>query len=330
MTKVCKVRKSSRKTKSPFKLNEKVSNDPIILLSEPSSEDNFSETEDNTSETMSSSSTCASDCGFDDIISAYYSDDDAEEEDPNGNRAYLKIKGMLEGYLSDFASDEELEDNDNVRERGYIIEYRDDRNAANADDNTEDSANGDTDTNMNLNLNTVNPNSDEPRSLEDFVEMIEMLSQVLIMKYILKVLNYVRNLQLTTENEKVKKRIAGFFKYIESMPDTEIRRDCDDLRNDLIEFNGGRDLENFPQSGVILIDLIDGNNKGLSPDALSKLSSHKYTGPTQNKCCICMSDIESGDDIIHLKKCTHEYHATCIVSWLKISNQCPICRNVVN
>ena len=377
MTKICKVsvekpRKSSRTTKSPFKLsakeNESKFNDPIILLSDPLIENSekLHHNEINSLEESSNNS------DLDDFISAYCSDSEEEndkDQDPNGDVAYLKLKGVLEQFLRDSNIDSgesesgESDDishsdsgesySDDNREGGYIIEYREGNNESNPDDTgnmyTDDTGNmyfddtidmsvhrhNDKTTSSNIPSNTHN-NSENAESLRnpllielDFIEMIEELSQILIIKYILKVLGYVRNLQLKTLNENIKKRIVLFFKYINEMPDSEIRKDCEDLKNDLIELNEGEPLENFPQSGVILIDLIDGKNKGLSSEEISKLSSRKYTGPTQNKCSICFSDIEDSDDVINLKTCSHEYHATCLVSWLKISNQCPICRNVV-
>jgi hypothetical protein len=328
MTKNCKFsvekpRKSSRTTKSPFKLNEKEAkllfNDPIILVSDPSSESDdkasyFIEEETSYIDVLNNSS------DLDDFISAYYSDAEGEEgeegveevdKDPNGEASYLKLKRILETFLIDLTTD---------GEKDYIFNYR-----------AKDSGNI-MDVMQATNISEESSISSLLQLDSDFIEMIERFSQILIMKYILKVLNYLRNLQFITENENIKKRIAIFFKYIEDMPDSEIRKDCDDLRNDLVELNGGKekDLENFPQSGIILIDLI---NAGLSSEELSKLSSHKYkysVVTNQNKCCICMSDIEEGDDVINLIKCSHEYHATCIVSWLKISDKCPICREIVN
>jgi hypothetical protein len=344
MTKNCKVsvekpRKSSRTTKSPFKLNEKETklfDDPIILVSDPSSE-----AEDKASycieEGTSYIDVLNNSSDLDDFISAYYSDaeEKGEEEevdkDPNGEGSYLKLKGILETFLIDLTTDESgIEEDD--RERDYVFNYRAHMEEQGQTNNTGNKASVIQTTDSSNNRNNTNSPEEANSSLlleSDFIDMIERFSQILIMKYILKVLNYLRNLQLITENENIKKRIAIFFKYIEDMPDSEIRKDCDDLRKDLVELNGGKDLENFPQSGVILIDLIDGSNAGLSSEELSKLSSHKYSGFTnQDKCCICMSDIEEGDDVINLIKCSHEYHATCIVSWLKISDKCPICREI--
>lgn len=348
MTKVCKVstekpRKSSRSTKSPFKLseqeNESKFNDPIILLSDPSIENSEIAHYDETNSLEESSDNN----DIDDFISAYFSDSEEEKEidrDQNGDLAYLKLKGALEQFLQDSNIDSSEGDN---RERYYIIEYREDEDDNHPGKTDNDNMHFDVTSDRhhssssiipsNTHTRTSNDNTESLRSpllFElDFIEMIEENSQILIIKYILKFLDYVRNLQMTTLNDIIKKRIVLFFKYINEMPDSDIRKDCEDLKNDLIELNEGEPLENFPQSDVILIDLIDGKNIGLSYEEITTLSSQKYYGPTQNKCCICLNDIRDSEDVISLKKCSHEYHSTCLVSWLKISNQCPICKNVV-
>ena len=315
MTKIFKTRKSSRSTNSPFKLvktaeseskSKKTANDPIILLTDPSSEDEKAQetvnndNNDSTIDTTFTNLPIVDDCDIDDIISAYFSE--GEEEDPNGDFAYLKLKEFFGQILREW---NEEDDDDN----------------SNDDDDTQ---NSEYSARFTILL-------DNPLLLEiEFMEMIEDHSRALIIEYVVKVFDYVRNLQLTTSNEKIKKRIVEFFKYINGMPDSEVRSDCENLKIDLIALNQGRPLEDFPEIGVVLIDLIDGKRNGLSPEEIVRIPSHKYSGPSQNKCCICLSDVEEGEDVIKLDKCLHEFHATCLTSWLKISNQCPICRFVVN
>ncbi|GAA0166213.1 hypothetical protein LIER_21420 [Lithospermum erythrorhizon] len=45
-----------------------------------------------------------------------------------------------------------------------------------------------------------------------------------------------------------------------------------------------------------------------------------------NTCCICLSRLEGGSESRSLP-CTHEFHRTCIDSWLMVCRKtCPICR----
>lgn len=78
---------------------------------------------------------------------------------------------------------------------------------------------------------------------------------------------------------------------------------------------------------------------GLSPADISKLPRHIYRGQTQqekrakdpmHKCCICIAELGIGEELILLEKCSHRFHSECLGVWLKKSNQCPICRSIVN
>eukprot|EP01034_Spumella_vulgaris_P028668 gene28668-35567_t len=43
----------------------------------------------------------------------------------------------------------------------------------------------------------------------------------------------------------------------------------------------------------------------------------------QDKCCICMEEYSTGDEIKTLP-CLHMYHSHCIESWLRQSRNCPV------
>mmetsp|Transcript_57816 Transcript_57816/g.67474 ORF Transcript_57816/g.67474 Transcript_57816/m.67474 type:complete len:207 (-) Transcript_57816:160-780(-) len=49
-----------------------------------------------------------------------------------------------------------------------------------------------------------------------------------------------------------------------------------------------------------------------------------------NDCCgICLSDYECGDIIMHArddKCCNHEFHKSCLLTWLDRNDICPMCR----
>ncbi|GJX87101.1 zinc finger, RING/FYVE/PHD-type containing protein [Tanacetum coccineum] len=54
-----------------------------------------------------------------------------------------------------------------------------------------------------------------------------------------------------------------------------------------------------------------------------------YTFKSKNDreevCTICLDEFEIGE-IIRLLGCEHGYHPSCIKEWLKVKNECPICR----
>lgn len=43
----------------------------------------------------------------------------------------------------------------------------------------------------------------------------------------------------------------------------------------------------------------------------------------KNQCCICLEDLEQVSIMTH---CRHIFHNNCIISWLKVSYKCPLCR----
>ncbi|KAI9332193.1 hypothetical protein BDR26DRAFT_869451, partial [Obelidium mucronatum] len=44
-------------------------------------------------------------------------------------------------------------------------------------------------------------------------------------------------------------------------------------------------------------------------------------------CCpICLVDFAMGDSAMEFPGCTHSYHQTCLMEWLKVSRKCPTCR----
>jgi hypothetical protein len=45
-----------------------------------------------------------------------------------------------------------------------------------------------------------------------------------------------------------------------------------------------------------------------------------------DKCTICLSDFNEGEDVSTLPVCLHSFHQTCLAKWLSINSVCPICR----
>lgn len=49
--------------------------------------------------------------------------------------------------------------------------------------------------------------------------------------------------------------------------------------------------------------------------------------PESFSCSVCLQDVGEGEGSFTLT-CKHRFHASCIYTWLKINDKCPICRKV--
>ena len=47
-------------------------------------------------------------------------------------------------------------------------------------------------------------------------------------------------------------------------------------------------------------------------------------------CCICLSVMDNELLIHKIDECKHTFHSSCLIEWLRTSNQCPMCRNEKN
>jgi len=80
------------------------------------------------------------------------------------------------------------------------------------------------------------------------------------------------------------------------------------------------------------------SSRGLTASEISRNSeTYEIDGDQQpyitrggaQTCSICASEYELGDDIRRLNRCRHEFHETCIDTWLSRHNSCPVCRSAV-
>ncbi|KAK8583024.1 hypothetical protein V6N13_069788 [Hibiscus sabdariffa] len=55
------------------------------------------------------------------------------------------------------------------------------------------------------------------------------------------------------------------------------------------------------------------------------LENERVLPPEDAECCICLSSYEDGVDL-HALPCSHHFHSTCIVKWLKMNATCPLCK----
>ncbi|ESP03394.1 hypothetical protein LOTGIDRAFT_137472, partial [Lottia gigantea] len=71
------------------------------------------------------------------------------------------------------------------------------------------------------------------------------------------------------------------------------------------------------------------NFTGKAPPASKKAVEELETrviSPTSPQCAICLAEFEEENES-KILPCNHQFHSTCILTWLKQVNSCPECRH---
>ncbi|KAE8699027.1 E3 ubiquitin-protein ligase [Hibiscus syriacus] len=55
------------------------------------------------------------------------------------------------------------------------------------------------------------------------------------------------------------------------------------------------------------------------------LANERILLPEDAECCICLCSYDDGENL-HALPCSHHFHSTCIVKWLKMNAICPLCK----
>ena len=64
-------------------------------------------------------------------------------------------------------------------------------------------------------------------------------------------------------------------------------------------------------------------------DEIDKIKKIEIDESSQDKCSICMSDLEKGDTILDIE-CKHKFHTECLTEYLiKYNHICPVCRQEI-
>ncbi|XP_071705834.1 E3 ubiquitin ligase BIG BROTHER-related-like [Rutidosis leptorrhynchoides] len=84
---------------------------------------------------------------------------------------------------------------------------------------------------------------------------------------------------------------------------------------------------------VSLTETVGVENIGLSAARISQLPISIYTSGmfsmnNEDNCVICQENYKFGKHMITLP-CFHQYHSKCIIKWLKLKKNCPICQKEV-
>ena len=95
---------------------------------------------------------------------------------------------------------------------------------------------------------------------------------------------------------------------------------------------------NNMERNVINIEFTDNNNNNNRNNSENTkieelLQDFKLTdeilGKMENKqCLICLDDYAINENVCYLP-CFHLFHSICIKSWIKKSNKCPLCKNII-
>ena len=52
--------------------------------------------------------------------------------------------------------------------------------------------------------------------------------------------------------------------------------------------------------------------------------------PQIESCSICLDNLISDIPIHEIPECKHKFHSTCLISWLRVNKECPMCRGISN
>lgn len=149
--------------------------------------------------------------------------------------------------------------------------------------------------------------------------------------YILSVHSYLREISRNSPiTPQMRIRILDFLLFISIQRTLDAIELSRNFRSELTELSG------LPYDDYTLFDGSTVRRKsGLNDSEIATLPRHIYRGLTQkeirtgespHKCCICMAEMDVGEELVRLDKCAHRYHFGCFESWLKRVNQCPVCR----
>ncbi|KAM7259297.1 hypothetical protein ACFE04_015038 [Oxalis oulophora] len=62
-----------------------------------------------------------------------------------------------------------------------------------------------------------------------------------------------------------------------------------------------------------------------------KLDRTVYRNSDQKEeCSICWEDYKKDDKCCVLSECKHVFHQTCILTWLRLKDDCPLCRHIIS
>lgn len=179
------------------------------------------------------------------------------------------------------------------------------------------------------NYSSENDSSEAERIM---TEMINSPVTSTVFSYAGRVNGYLRNFQ-NTATPVVRARIQDFLRSMDStIHYSNLAYAVADFKIELSELTGDP-LTDFP-----VFDFegstITKRRSGLSDFHIASLprrsclEAENYINQPLQKCSICLSEYQIDEELISLE-CLHRFHSGCLESWLRKSDQCPICRKSV-
>ena len=113
--------------------------------------------------------------------------------------------------------------------------------------------------------------------------------------------------------------------------DRLLQRAIEESKNEGMPGNPNVDNMTYEQ----LLELEENNgkvSKGLNPNVIRAIPEKMWMtkhDSTDDQCSICFEKFERRQKIKTLKKCSHEYHSSCIDKWLIEQKKCPMCNEEV-
>lgn len=154
--------------------------------------------------------------------------------------------------------------------------------------------------------------------------------------YANRVTQYLQNFR-NTATPIVRARIQDFIRSMSSsIPYSNLEDYINAFKTELTELTGNP-LSDFPVLNFEGLSITP--RAGLSDSKIACLPRYFYRGQAEcekylnespHSCCICMAEFEMEEELILLEKCSHQFHSECLMSWVRRSGQCPICRKAVN
>ena len=64
-------------------------------------------------------------------------------------------------------------------------------------------------------------------------------------------------------------------------------------------------------------------------ESINIFNNNNETETEVETCSICLNRLDNNLTIYEMKDCKHKFHSNCLIEWLCTSNNCPLCRYVL-